>query len=125
MQTLIKGNNIRILLTESENDITFTLPNGYSYETILITGSQNINYINPLCKAITGSIYNFPPIKSKSPSTIKLLKSDTTSAASLVLTIIKFGQIPDSHYFDTTFDPILVTGDDGNEYYVIPSDQFK
>lgn len=39
--------------------------------------------------------------------------------------IEKFGQIPDSHYFDKTFEPILVTGDDGNKYNVIPSDQFK
>lgn len=28
-------------------------------------------------------------------------------------------------HFDKAFDPILVTGDDGNEYNVIPSDQFK
>lgn len=28
-------------------------------------------------------------------------------------------------YFDTAFEPILVTGDDGKEYNVIPSDQFK
>lgn len=28
-------------------------------------------------------------------------------------------------YFNGPFDPILVTGDDGNEYNVIPSDQFK
>lgn len=32
---------------------------------------------------------------------------------------------PDNHYFDKAFDPILVTGDDGNEYNVIHSDQFK
>lgn len=42
-----------------------------------------------------------------------------------MITIVKFGQIPDSHYFDAAFEPILVTGDDGNEYNVIPSDQFK
>lgn len=29
------------------------------------------------------------------------------------------------HYFDKDFDPILVTGADGKEYNVIPSDQFK
>lgn len=33
--------------------------------------------------------------------------------------------LPDAHYFDKAFEPILVTGDDGNEYNVIPSDQFK
>lgn len=37
----------------------------------------------------------------------------------------KFGQIPDAHYFDNAFEPILVTGDDGHEYNVIPSYQFK
>ena len=29
------------------------------------------------------------------------------------------------HYFDNAFKPILVTGEDGKEYNVIPSDQFK
>ena len=29
------------------------------------------------------------------------------------------------HYFSTAFEPILVTGEDGKEYPVIPSDQFK
>ena len=41
------------------------------------------------------------------------------------IVIEKFGPIPDSHYFDNAFEPILVTGDDGKEYNVIPSDQFK
>nr|DAI25622.1 MAG TPA: hypothetical protein [Caudoviricetes sp.] len=41
------------------------------------------------------------------------------------ITLTKFGQLPDLHYFDAAFEPILVTGDDGNEYNVIPSDQFK
>ena len=125
METAIKGNNLRIVLTESEDNITVTLPAGYSYETLLITGIDNINYINPLCKAIAGSIYNFPPVKSKSPSTLLLLKDNKTTAASLVVTISKFGQNPDAHYFDKAFEPILVTGEDGNEYNVIPSDQFK
>ena len=30
-----------------------------------------------------------------------------------------------TNYFDNAFEPILVTGDDGKEYNVIPSDQFK
>lgn len=125
MEAMIKGNCIRITLTEAENNIVFTMPDGYSYETILLTGFQNLNYINPLCKANQGVIYHFPPVRSKSPTTITLLKNDASAVASAIITIIKFGQIPDSHYFDTTFEPILVTGDDGNEYNVIPSDQFK
>lgn len=39
--------------------------------------------------------------------------------------IEKFRQIPDPNYFNSAFDPILVVGDDGQEYNVIPSDQFK
>lgn len=121
----IKGNNIRITLAAEENNIVYTLPDGYSYETFLLTGYQNINYINPICKAITGATYHFPPVRSKSPATLTLLKNDAAATASAVIQIVKFGQIPDSHYFDTAFEPILVTGDDGNEYNVIPSDQFK
>lgn len=125
MQVLISGNSIHISLTEEDDRILCTLPDGYSYETILITGFVNINYINPQCKAQQGVTYRFPPVMSKSPSTFTLLKSNATATASLVISISKFGQIPDSHYFDRAFEPILVTGDDGNEYKVIPSDQFK
>lgn len=122
---MIKGNCIRITLTEAENNIVFTMPDGYSYEAFMLTGYLNINYINPLCKEHQGAIYYFPPVRSKSPSTIMLLKENASATASVVITIIKFGQIPDSHYFDAAFEPILVTGDDGNEYNVIPSNQFK
>lgn len=125
MQAMIKGNCIRITLTKTDDNIVYTLPDGYSYETFLITAFLNINYINPLCKAIQGTTYRFPPVRSKSPTTLRLLKSNAEAEASVVITIIKFGQIPDSHYFDKAFEPILVTGEDGNEYNVIPSDQFK
>lgn len=125
MQVTINGNNIRMVLTEEEDRIVCTLPEGYSYETLLITAFININYINPLCKAKEGVTYHFPPVMSKSPSTFTLLKSNATATASLVITIVKFGQIHDSHYFDRAFEPILVTGDDGNKYKVIPSNQFK
>lgn len=125
MEAKINGNCIRITLKAEDNDIVFTMPDGYSYETFLVTGSVNINYINPLCKAIPGVSYTFPPIRSKSPTTLRFLKTNASDAASLIITIAKFGQIPDSHYFDAAFEPIIVTGDDGNEYNVIPSDQFK
>lgn len=125
MTSEIRGNNIRITLAAADNNIVYTMPDGYSYETILVCGFTNINYINPVCKVQQGIIYNFPPIRSKSPTTLKLLKNNEAAEASLVISIIKFGQIPDSHYFDKAFEPILVTGEDGNEYKVIPSDQFK
>lgn len=125
MKATINGNNIRLTLGAAENNIVYTMPAGYSYETFLLTGFQNINYINPSCKAYQGGIYNFPPIRSKSPTTLTLLKNDAALEASAIITIVKFGQIPDSHYFDKAFEPILVTGDDGKKYNVIPSDQFK
>ena len=125
MNSIINGNCLRIKLLTTENNIVFTLPDGYSYESFLLTEAININYINPLCKAIQGSIYNFPPIRSKSPVTIRLEKRDADSVAAVAIIIFKFGQIPDEHYFDKAFDPILVTGDDGKEYKVIPSDQFE
>lgn len=67
----------------------------------------------------------FPVVNSKSPSILPLLIKDTSKRADIRLTIEKFGQIPDPHYFDKAFEPILVVGDDGNEYNVIPSNQFK
>lgn len=125
MEASINGNCLRIELAADENNILFTLPDGYSYESVMLTEANNINYINPECRAIQGTIYNFPPVRSKSPATIRLEKRNVASIASVCITIAKFGQIPDTHYFDKAFDPILVTGEDGNEYNVIPSDQFK
>ena len=125
METEIKGNCLRIELSAEENNVVFTMPDGYSYESFLLTEVNNLNYINPLCRAIQGGIYNFPPIRSKSPATITLVKRNVASIASVNITIVKFGQITDVHYFDKAFEPISVVGDDGNEYNVIPSDQFK
>lgn len=125
MNATINGNNVRITLTPDDDKIQYTLPDGYSYESILITGSLNINYFNPLCRSLTGVIYRFPPVRSKSPATLYFLKSDAKAEASIVMSILKFGQIPDYHYFDKAFEPILVTGTDGKNYKTIPSDQFK
>lgn len=103
---------------------TIQLADGYTYERILIHYIDNIElslYL-PLerCVDIT-----FPVVNSKSPSILPLLIKDVSRKADIRLSIEKFGQIPDTHYFDKAFDPILVTGDDGNKYNVIPSDQFK
>ena len=54
-----------------------------------------------------------------------LFVQDIKKDADIRLSIEKFGQIPDPHYFDKAFEPILVTGEDGKEHKVIPSDQFK
>lgn len=107
----------------SSGKIELTLPDGYSYEAINITFVNNISELNGTIPVI--GIHIFPPVNSKSPTTMTLIPKDTTKSCEIRFEIIKFGQIPDAHYFDKAFEPILVVGDDGNEYNVIPSDQFK
>ena len=73
---------------------------------------------------INNTYYTFPPVNSHSPNIIPL-RPQSKGEVFITINIEKFGQIPDQHYFDTAFKPILVTGDDGNKYNVISSDQFK
>ena len=110
-------------LTESEQHII--LPDGYSYEDILIIRYENVSAVQHSLLPNINIHMIFPPIKSTSPCTLTLFIPDRTKKAELRLLICKFGQIPNTHYFDKAFDPILVVGDDGKEYNVIPSDQFK
>lgn len=128
MRNVFKGNCIRIYIAANEltNDrVTITLPDGYSYETIHILYQSNIREIIPYFIAATNNVYHIPPVRSHSPSTFYLLVGNLSQEAELRILIEKFGQIPDPHYFENAFDPILVGGDDGQEYNVIPSDQFK
>lgn len=127
MTTTISANTIRITIAAKEftdNRVHITLPDGYSYETIHITYTDNIGEIGLYVSAGYG-VYNFPPVRSHSPSTFNLFIQDISKRAEIRMVIEKFGQIPDIHYFDKAFEPILVTDDDGNEYNVIPSNQFK
>lgn len=73
----------------------------------------------------TGDRLTFPVVNSKSPSTLRLFIPDLSKPAEIRLIIEKFGQIPDEHYFDRAFDSTAIKGNDGNNYYIIPSDQFK
>lgn len=126
MSLITKGNTLIINFNANEltsRDTTVILPDGYSYEKLLLTSSFNISLINNAPAAQFE--LSFPPVNSKSPSIIRINVTDITKLAQLRLCITKFGQIPDPHYFNNAFEPILVTGEDGNEYNVIPSDQFK
>lgn len=128
MDVNINGNNVRVHLEANEitnNRVHITLPAGYSYESIHITYLYNITEIRNYVLVNNNNSYKFPPVRSHSPSTFDILVVDVSKKAELRLIIEKFGQIPDPHYFDKAFDPILVTGEDGNQYKVIPSDQFK
>lgn len=122
------GNCIRIYIAANEltnKRVPITLPAGYSYETIHITYLSNISEIMPYFLVANNSVYHIPPVGAHSPASFNLLVGNLSAAAEIRLVIEKFGQIPDLHYFDTAFKPILVTGDDGNKYNVIPSNQFK
>lgn len=122
------GNFIRIHFDANElqdTHITIQLKDGYTYERLHINLAINVNELVPFMSIFTGDTITFPVVNSKSPSTIPLYVPDITKDAEIRITIEKFGQIPDPHYFATAFEPILVKGDDGKEYNVIPSDQFK
>lgn len=127
MTNIVNGCNITLKLNANEstlNDYVYILPRGYTINTIYITYLTNIEAINrAVIQRDTRLV--FPAVNSKSPSYITLYIKDLTKDAEIRFTIEKFGQIPDDHYFDSAFNPILVTGDDGKEYNVIPSCQFK
>lgn len=128
MNNVFRGNCIRIYIDPNEftnNRVPVTLPEGYSYETIRIIYLSNITELVPYFLITANHSYHIPPVNSHSPCTISLLVRDLSASAEVRILIEKFGQIPDPHYFDKAFKPILVTDDDGNEHKVIPSDQFK
>lgn len=126
MTLTVKGNAIEVTFAANEplQHGYITLPDGYSFEQITLLSANNCYPINNLSSTLLGK-RTFPPVNSKSPCRLTYAIIDTTKAASFRAIIEKFGQIPDTNYFDKEFEPILVTGDDGKEYNVIPSDQFK
>lgn len=108
----------------SDGHTTIQLADGYTYERIFIHYIDNIE-LSLYMPLKVGTVITFPVVNSKSPSILPLLIKDVSKIADIRISIEKFGQFPDTHYFDKAFDPILVTGDDGNKYKVIHSDQFK
>lgn len=126
MNIIIQGNTITILIPENEGQPdVIQLPDGYSFEKIHITALSNIRYLIPPVNINVNESYTFPPVNSKSPCYLQPYVVDISKPSVIKFYIEKIGQIPDRHYFDTAFTPILVTDDNGNEYHVIPSDQFK
>lgn len=126
MNLIVAGNVIEVTfdVDEPQQSGYITLPDGYSYEQINIISATNCYPVNRLSSAYLGTRI-FPPVNSKSPCQFAYAILDTAKEASFLIIIEKFGQIPDIHYFDKAFEPILVVGDDGKEYNVISSDQFK
>lgn len=126
MTLYVAGNVIEVTFDVDEPTQSgfITLPDGYSYERVNVILASNCYPVHRLSSGTLGT-RTFPPVNSKSPCQFAYAIIDRTKAASFRAIIEKFGQIPDIHYFDQAFEPILVTGEDGNEYNVIPSDQFK
>ena len=123
MKTRYRGNSILITIEPGDSTIV-ELVEGYSFERIHITNISNIWGIYETAIS-NNQVLTFPPVKSKSPYILQINTIKEAEKAILRFDIEKFGQIPDPHYFDKNFEPILVPGDDGNAYPVIPSDQFK
>lgn len=125
--TTIAGNYLFVRFEANslkEQTVAITLPDGYSFESIHILNSSNIaNIYSPYIPI--KEYMEFPVVNSKSPCKMIFYILDLTKATYIHILITKFGQIPDPHYFDKAFDPILVTGDNGEKYKVIPSNQFK
>lgn len=125
MTITYRGNFIIIRYDIGDPSVPITLRDGYSFETLVINALNNISVIYDEIVVTQNMHITFPPINSKSPCLIKPILLDSTKPGIIRFSIEKFGQIPDAHYFDNAFEPILVTGDDGKEYNVMPSDQFK
>ena len=125
MTVTYNGNFMIIRYDIGDKSQIVQLPDGYSFDTIAVLGADNINVIYDEITFTKGFPMRFPPVNSKSPCILRPLILDNTKKAYIRILIMKFGQIPDINYFNKAFKPILVTGEDGNEYNVIPSDQFK
>lgn len=127
MKITYNGPSIQIYIEAdelSDGNAIIPLANGYTYERIFINHVENIQ-LKQYMIIQRGDDITFPVVNSKSPSVLAVFIPDVHQRADIRFTIEKFGRIPDDRYFYKAFEPILVTGDDGNEYKVIPSDQFK
>lgn len=126
MNISYQGNFVTVTIPAGEgNPPVIQLADGYTYKKIHILISSNVGYLLPYMQIQQNDKLYFPCIDATSPCTIEPVLNDTSVAGDLKFLIEEFGQIPNTHYFDTAFTPILVTGNDGKEYNVIPSDQFK
>ena len=134
MKMIVNGNRIILEVdkeSEKNTNIPFNLPKGYSIKSMmyhtdspnitLCDGSPSPRRILPIDKVI-----NFPVVNSKSPCFFILTTIKAAIGTTLYITITEFGCIPDTQYFAGTFLPIsTVNPDNGAEYYMIPSSQYK
>ena len=127
MKDIVYGNMIALNFNANEltsNNFIYKLPDGYSVHQMKIVSLNNAIIISTNMN-LSPNTYVFPIVNGKSPSTIPINILDTSKPAYVRIAIEKFGGIPYADYFNKAFEPILVTGEDGQEYKVIPSEQFK
>lgn len=133
MKIDVNGNSFRFVIEEKDinTTVTYTFPDGYSFNKIIFSRyTTELYLILPQISSYYNSKLTFPIVKSKSPNTIVIAVTDKANAGNYMdVYITKFGGIPDSHYFDKAFDPVLVKSKDENgneiEYIMIPSTQFE
>ena len=97
------GPFIRITFKANELSAGHTsvkLADGYTYERIFIHEVNNITELHAYQNIHGGDHLTFPPINCTSPSILYLFVLDRTKPAEIRLSIEKFGQIPNEHYFD-------------------------
>ena len=127
MIEMVFGNLISLNIRPNEltsNNFKYKLPDGYSVHQMKIVGLTNVMIIS-VDMILPANTYVFPIVNGKSPCVFSMSINDITKPAYVRLSIEKFGGIPYEDYFEKAFEPILVTGEDGKEYKVIPSEQFK
>lgn len=111
----------------TDNRYPYHLPDGYSLHDFSIKGTNGGVWFpgsNPQLPE-AGQDGIIPIVDGKSPCFFDWYVNDPSKAAYIVLTIHKFGGEPWIDYWQKAFEPIVVKKQDGTEYNIIPSDQFK
>lgn len=138
MITKISGNIIRFLCEESDigQNVNYTLPDGYTLHKFMfnrndqsVTIYTNVDTSNQLYTS-NNIVIICPIISSKSPNSFIIRFSNASTVNTWIeLIIFELGGIPDSHYFDKAFNPVLIKSKDENddeiEYNMIQSTQFE
>ena len=132
MTSIIKGNIIQLTIqaTDIEKSVNFILPDGYSVRKLFYSGSANVSVTADGLYIPPNFIIAFPVVNSKSPNLFKIYSNSKSKDGDIIrIIILEFGCIPDSSYFEKSFEPILIKSKNENgdeiEYNMIPSTQFE
>lgn len=79
MTSAIKGNILWYSFAANEstaNIHSITLPDGYSFESVMVISSDNISSFQSYLIPAANANYNFPPINSHSPCPLRIYIRD-------------------------------------------------